>query len=272
MNWTEGVVWGVSAVVTGLLIGLLHKKGVLSRVPAVIVFLVLFIGGNLLWSAVIKPHLAGNREEQKVDQALAELPLYTTIKAQEPALYAQIRSNILKLRKEGKSQQDAINTVKPMVSVLLTQRISHAPDANVNEAMQVNLEEMQTLQARKDGSCFKFLYPQVSGGINTAQVLPPELFRKDLNTMNDLLLATGSGQTEQPAAVSTERVIAMMAPVREALGNMYGEQLQMFSDLTKPDVDREKVCEISISLYSGILALQPADSAAILRQMLGAKP
>ncbi|AVF34781.1 hypothetical protein [Rahnella sikkimica] len=272
MNEYEVLSWVVLGALCGLLIKVWRSKGIPRRIPVMIVLVVLIAGGELFYSMVIRPELAGKIEANKIDQALAELPLYATIKTQEPALYAQIRSNILKLRQEGKSQQDAINTVKPMVSVLLTQRISHAPDANVNEAMQVNLEEMQTLQARKDGSCFKFLYPQVDGGVNTAQVLPPELFRKDLNTMNDLLLATGSGQTEQPAAVSTERVIAMMAPVREALGNMYGEQLQMFSDLTKPDVDREKVCEISISLYSGILALQPADSAAILRQMLGAKP
>lgn len=269
MNWTEVMVWGISGVVIGSLIGAVHKKGKIGRVPAVILFLVLIIGGNVLWGGVIKPRLAGESEEQKIDQALAALPLYTTIKTQEPALYAQIRSNILKVRKDGKSQQEAIDTVKPMVSVLLSERITHAPDANVNDAMQVNLEEMQTLQARKDGSCFKFLYPQVSGGVNTAQVLPPELFQKDLSTMNDLLLATGSGQTVQPTVVSTGKVVLMMAPVREALANMYGEQLQMFSDLTKPDVDREKVCEISISLYSGILALQPADSAAILRMMLG---
>lgn len=269
MNWTEVMVWGISGVVVGSLLGALHKKGKIGRIPAVVLFLVLIVGGNILWGGVIKPRLAGNSEEQKIDQALEALPLYNTIKMQEPALYAQIRSNILNMKKEGKAQQDAIDTVKPMVSVLLSQRITHAPDANVNEAMQVNLEEMQTLQARKDGSCFKFLYPQVSGGINTAEVLPPALFQKDLNTMNDLLLATGSGQTTQPQAVSTEKVVQMMAPVREALANMYGEQLQMFSDLTKPDVDREKVCEISISLYSGILALQPADSAAILRQMLG---
>jgi hypothetical protein len=269
MNWNEVMVWGISGAVIGSLIGALHKKGKIGRVPAVILFLVLIIGGNLLWGGVIKPRLAGNSEEQKIDQALAELPLYNTIRMQEPALYAQIRSNILNMKKEGKTQQEAIDTVKPMVSLLLSQRISHAPDANVNQAMQVNLEEMQTLQARKDGSCFKFLYPQVSGGVNTAQVLPPELFRKDLDTMNDLLLATGNGQTVMPAPVSTEKVVQMMVPVREALASMYGEQLQMFNDLTKPDVDREKVCEISISLYSGILALQPAESAAILRQMLG---
>ena len=269
MNWTEVMVWGISGAVVGSLIAALHKKGKIDRVPAVLLFLVLIIGGNILWGGVIKPRLAGNSEEQKIDQALAALPLYNTIKSQEPALYDQIRSNILNMRKEGKSQQDAIDTVKPMVSVLLSQRITHAPDANVNDAMQVNLEEMQTLQARKDGSCFKFLYPQVSGGVNTAQVLPPALFQKDLNTMNDLLLATGSGQTVLPEPVSAEKVVQMMAPVREALASMYGEQLQMFSDLTKPDVDREKVCEISVSLYSGILALPPADSAAILRQMLG---
>ncbi|WP_122095442.1 hypothetical protein [Rahnella sp. Larv3_ips] len=269
MNWNEVMVWGISGVVLASVLSLLHKKGKLGRVPGIILFVVLIVGGAIVWGGVIKPRVMGESEEQKIDSALAELPLYGTIRTQEPALYAQIRRDILQMKKEGKPQQEAIDTVKPRVSELLSARIVHAPDAAVNAAMQVNLEEMQTLLARKDGSCFKFLYPQVSGGVNTAQVLPPELFRKDLSTMNDLLLATGPGQTNLPVAVSTEKVILMMAPVREALGNMYGDQLQMFSDLTKPDVDREKVCEISISLYSGILALQPADSAAILRQMLG---
>lgn len=269
MNWNEVVVWGISGVLLGSLISLLHKKGKIGRVPGIILFFVLVIGGNILWGGVIKPRVMGESEAQKIDQALAALPLYGTIKAQEPALYAQIRSEILTMKKEGKPQQEAIDIVKPRVSELLSTRIVHAPDAAVNAAMQVNLEEMQTLLARKDGTCFKFLYPQVSGGVNTAEVLPPALFSKDLSTMNDLLLATGPNQTEFPAAVSTEKVILMMAPVRQALGNMYGDQLQMFSDLTKPDVNREKVCEISISLYSGILALQSADSAAILRQMLG---
>ncbi|MCZ7253138.1 hypothetical protein NK293_23165, partial [Salmonella enterica] len=80
---------------------------------------------------MIKSRVMGESEEQKIDQALAELPLYGTIKAQEPALYAQIRSNILKMKKDGKPQQEAIDTVKPMVSELLSKRIVHAPDAAV---------------------------------------------------------------------------------------------------------------------------------------------
>ena len=172
MNWNEVMVWGISGVVLAVLISLLRKKGKIGRLPGIILFLVVIIGGNILWNAVIKPRVMGESEEQKIDQALAELPLYGTIKAQEPALYAQIPSNILKMQKDGKPQQEAIDTVKPMVSELLSKRIAHAPDAAVNAAMQVNLEEMQTLLARKDGTCFKFLYPQVSGGVNTAEVLP----------------------------------------------------------------------------------------------------
>src|SRR5476651_513429 len=271
MNWNDVIIAAVVAVILGGVLKALYKKGKIGRTPAIIIFLVVILGGNFLYEGVIKPRLAGDDQTQDIDQALSALPIYSTIKAQEPALYSQIRGNILRLKKEGKSQQEAIDTVKPMVSDLLSERMNTAPDASVIAAMQVSLEEMQALQARNDGSCFKFLYPQISGGVNTAQVLPPELFKKDLDTMNDLLLASGSGQTAQPTAVSGEKAKVLMAPVRQALQDKYGDQLNVFNDLSAANVDRAKICEISLSLYSGILALPEQDSAAVLRLMLGKK-
>lgn len=269
MNWNEVMVWAVSGAIIAAVIAALHKKGKIGRVPGIILFLVLVVGGNALYAGLVKPRLFGDDQTQEIDRALGALPIYSTIKTQEPALYAQIRGNILNLKKEGKSQQEAIDTVKPMVSELLSKRMNTAPDANVIAAMQVSLEEMKALQTRNDGTCFKFLYPQINGGVNTAEVLPPELFKKDLDTMNDLLLASGSSQTAQPTAVSGEKANALMAPIRQKLQQDYGDQLQMFSDLTSPSVDRAKVCEISISLYTGILALPQQDSASVLRLMLG---
>ncbi|MGV8925564.1 MAG: hypothetical protein ACOH2G_07785 [Ewingella sp.] len=269
MNWNEVMVWAVSGVIVAAVIAALHKKGKIGRIPGIVLFLVLIVGGNALYAGLIKPRMQGDEQTQEIDQTLSALPIYSTIKAQEPALYSQIRSNILRLKKEGKSQQEAIDTVKPMVSDLLSRRINTAPDVNVIAAMKVSLEEMLALQARNDGSCFKFLYPQINGGINTAQVLSPELFKKDLDTMNTLLLASGSGQTAQPTVVSGEKAKALMAPVRQALQDKYGDKLQMFNELSAENVDHAKVCDISITLYTDILALPAQDSAAVLRLMLG---
>lgn len=269
MNWNDVIIAGVVAAILGGVLQALNKKGKIGRTPAIIIFLVVILGGNFLYEGVIKPRLAGDAQTQEIDQMLSALPIYSTIKAQEPALYSQIRSNILRLKKEGKTQQEAIDTVKPMVSDLLSRRMNTVPDVNVIAAMKVSLEEMQALQARNDGSCFKFLYPQINGGVNTAQVLSPELFKKDLDTMNALLLASGSGQTAQPTVVSGEKIKALMVPVRQALQDKYGDKLQMFDDLGAEDVDRAQVCDISITLYTGILALPMQDSAAILRLMLG---
>lgn len=269
MNWNDVIVAAVVAAILGGVLQALYKKGKIGRTPAIIIFLVVILGGNFLYEGVIKPRLTGDDQTQEIDQALSALPIYSTIKAQEPGLYSQIRSNILRLKKEGKTQQEAIDTVKPMVSDLLSSRMNTAPDANVIAAMEVSLEEMEALQARNDGSCFKFLYPHINGGVNTAQVLPAELFKKDLDTMNALLLASGSGQTAQPTAVSGEKAKILMAPVRQALQDKYGDQLKIFNDLSAANVDHAKVCEISITLYKGILAMPPQDSAAVLRLMLG---
>ena len=269
MNWNEVMVWAVSGAVIASVLAILHKKGKLGKIPAVILFLVLVVGGNALYAGLIKPRMQASSQTAEIDHALAELPIFKTINAQEPELYQQIRSNILRLRKEGKSQQEAIDTVKPMVSALISQRMNTAPDANVLAAMQVSLQEMQELQARHDDTCFKFLYPQISGGVNTAQVLSPALFKKDLDTMNDLLQASGREQKTQPTTLSAAQAQALMVPVREKLHQDYGDQLQMFNDLGAANVDRAKVCDISISLYSNILALPQADAIGLLRLMLG---
>ncbi|MGP9418640.1 hypothetical protein HX889_42850 [Pseudomonas reactans] len=269
MNWNEVMVWGVSGVVIAAILAALYKKGKLGKTPAIILLLVLVIGGNALYAGLIKPRMQTSSQTAEIDHALAELPIFKTINEQEPELYQQIRSNILRLREEGKTQQEAIDTVKPMVSALISQRMNTAPDANVLAAMRVSLQEMQELQARHDGTCFKFLYPHISGGVNTAQVLSPELFKKDLDTMNDLLQASGRGQKTQPTTLSAERAQALMVPVREKLHQDYGDQLQMFNDLGAATVDRAKVCDISISLYSNILALPQADAVGLLRLMLG---
>ena len=43
MNWTEVMVWGLSGVVVGSLLGALYKKGKIGRIPAVVLFLVLIL-------------------------------------------------------------------------------------------------------------------------------------------------------------------------------------------------------------------------------------
>ena len=267
MDWNEVMIAGVIGTVVGGILSVLCKQGRIGRTPAIIIFLVLIIGGNILHGGVIKPHLTEDNEAQEVDDALAQLPVYSTIRTQEPALYDQIRSNMLRLAKEGKTQQEIIDSGKLTVSNLAAQRMSHAPDANVIAAAQLGLDEMTALLARNDDTCFKFLFPQISGGINLPQLVPPELVQRDLNNLNNLLLATGKDQNVRPTPISDEKFQALMTPIREALQKRYGDQL--LEDPSSGKADRTKICEMSISLYSNILALPAEQSAPLLRTVLG---
>ena len=51
-------------------------------------------------------------------------------------------------------------------------------------------------------------------------------------------------------------------------GDRARNDLQMFTNPTAPDADREKICDMSIDMYTQILTLSPKDAGAILRSML----
>ncbi|CNJ30583.1 MULTISPECIES: hypothetical protein [Yersinia] len=267
MNWMEVLVSGGIAAVLGGITASLRNRKKLGKIGAVLWVIIPIIIGNVIYYQYNNPNGFRNNDRTQIEQSLESFPVFQTLKQQEPALYTQLIDNFIKSSNAGHSEQQLIDEMKQSVAELTVQRIQRASDENVIDYMKIILEELRYYQAnhRSEKLCFKALYPQVSGGVNTTKILPKELQERDLDSVNRLFQAS-TGELITPQNQEYE---SKLDNIVQQMQQQYGDDLQMFTNLTSPNVDREKVCDMAIDMYSEILKLPPNDAGAILRSMLG---
>ncbi|CFR13712.1 topoisomerase IV subunit A subunit [Yersinia frederiksenii] len=267
MNWTEVLVSGGVAAVLGIVTTTLRNRNKLSTISAILWFIIPIVIGNIIYYQYNNPNWLRGNERTQIEQSLESFPVFQTLKQQEPALYTQLIDNFIKSKNAGHSEQQLIDEMKQSVAELTVQRIQRASDENVIDYMKIILEELRYYQAnnRSEKLCFKALFPQVSGGVNTTKVLPRELLDRDLDSVNRLF-ESSTGEVIKPKNQEYESKLNI---VIEQMQQQYGDDLHMFSNPASADVDREKICDMAIDMYSEILKLPPNEAGAILRSMLG---
>lgn len=269
MNWTEVLISAGIAAVLGVIISGLRNRNKLGRFGAILWVIIPIVVGNIIYYHYINPNGLRSNDRAQIERVFAEYPVFQTLKQQEPALYTQLIDNFLKSKKEGHSEQQLIDEMKQAVSSLIAQRIQHAPDKDIIDYMNIILEELRYYQAnnRSEHLCFKSLFPQVSGGVNATKYLPKELQSRDLDSVNRLFKASSGGIINPINQDYENKLNTIVTQMQQ----QYGNDLQMFVNPASPDVDREKVCDMAIDMYSQIMQLPPSDAGAILRSMLGSE-
>ncbi len=197
---------------------------------------------------------------------LAAMPVYGTIKQQDPQLYQRLNEALLAQVAAGVPLPQAIGQLRGMLVKLLNQRIGRASDDAINHYMMLSVKEMQSLRAIDPLLCFKFLFPQVDGGVNIAAVLPAELQQDDL-VQTDALLKASTGPEH---AVDLAGARTSLQGIVLRLYHQWGRDLQWLNVPADANIDRGKVCDMTIDLYREVLMLPPAQAANVLRMMLSA--
>lgn len=242
----------------------LHKRGKISQKLALFLsFLLLFIG-NFYYFGMLLPQQQRDDRLTAAEQRLASLPVYRTIKAQQPGLYQKLDREFIQALQEGNSEKQALERLRPSLADLLNQRISYASNAQLHDYMTVALEEMKVIRQKNAELCFKYLFPQVEGGVNTAEILPQALIDKEMTSLDSFLL--NSHGAEQP--VDAARGRADLQVIVRSLYDKWGTALQTLNTPAEAGVDRTKLCDMTIDLYHSVLALPVNQSGEVLRIIL----
>ena len=221
------------------------------------------------WSGyrlVIVPEMRLQTRIEATQQQLALLQGYRIVAQQEPALWRQLNAELAAQLRAGVAPSLAVGHLRAMLNDLLNQRIGRASDSAVNGYIAVSLAQMQSLRARDIQLCFRFLFPQVSGGVNLPQLLPAPLIQQDRLAIEALL----------QNSVGPERVVDLPAAhhdlnlIVQRLYATWGDDLQWLNAPADAHVNRQKMCDMTIDLYRAILALPARQSANVLRMMLSA--
>lgn len=251
-------------VLLALIIVVLIKTTRLRAWQGMLLFLLPLLLANLLWFSWLKPQQQHAAQQQAAIDYLVKMPGYRVLQTQEPALW-QLLVQELQLRlRRGEAPQQAAGELRGWLADLINQRVMRAPDAAVVNYIRASVNVMQALGQRDPQLCFRFLYPQVSGGVNLAKTLSPTLNAQDAAAMEQLLLSSRGADlpVDQPQAQhDLQRIVA-------DLYKKWGDKLQQLYMPADTAVDRSSMCAMSVDLYSAILALPDKHAANLLRRMV----
>lgn len=247
-----------------LIIVVLIRTTRLRAWQGVLLFLLPLLLANLLWFSWLKPQQQRAAQQQAAIDYLAQTAGYRVLQTQEPALWQLLVQELQHRVRRGETPQQAAGELRGWLADVINQRLMRAPDSAVVNYIRVSVSAMQALGQRDPQLCFRFLYPQVSGGVNLVTTLSPSLNAQDAAAMEQLLLASRGAEVlvDQPQAQQDlQRIVA-------TLYKKWGDKLQQLNMPADTAVDRSSMCAMSVDLYSAILALPDKQAANLLRRMV----
>jgi hypothetical protein len=203
-------------------------------------------------------------EGYRAESALLEQPVYRVLRKHEPAVYDKLVAEYKTFQRDESSRDAFINLANSEINLAATQSLAHASQGAVLALVQDMLVTARKLQKAPDDTCFRYWFPLVSGPPDVAKYIEPAAQAHTLNLMGEVIRTAAEAPVPLP---DPETVKDNLAKVINETYEQYGSDAQMIAHADDPQVDRAKVCTITLSVYDRIMGLQPADSSALIRSM-----
>lgn len=271
MNWAHVLLAGYIGVVIAIVVGMFRKKGWLGKLSGAVVFVIAIVAWNLFDVHYLIPRESpeyGQTEEQKFESAMSTFPTFQVIKEQEPAFWQHIRDQSVQMKREGKDQQQIIDAIQPQILQLQMSRLQQAPDANVVEYMNINLEQIAAAKKSSDDVCFRFLFPAVKGGVNPVKVMGHDLLAKRTESDARMMRASFGANKHTVTPQEKQQALADMQSIGPTLIARYGQDVQIMSDPSKGVGKEGTGCDIVQDFWKLVLALPEARAAGAVRLAL----
>jgi len=203
--------------------------------------------------------------EQQLDTALSSMPVWQVIKEQEPEFRKKVQEEMLALQKAGKNEQQIIDTVQPKILHLQMARLQNAPDANVVEYMKINMEQTAAMQKVSDDSCYRFLYPEVKGGVNPMRLLDKDLMQRRMQADVDMMRAAVGPEKHTVTPQEIQQAETDVVPIIQKVTGKYGDDIELLQMPQKGKGKEKQSCDLVQDLWNNVLALPEPNAAGLIR-------
>jgi hypothetical protein len=258
MNWYSVGLAGLSGGLAALIGTLIFRNAPAEKNAQRVVIVILFVVFGTISKQLILPKINAYQAKADVAAALKGIPAFASIQKTAPDTYRKMSKVLMDSIERGESQQQATALVRAQLMNFLAERLPHASDAAIVNYVGVMGIEMGELQAKGNGLCHQFLFPQVAGGVDITKLISKETQMKDLAALDEIVKTSNSKRPKPPE----KDVIAIMQPMFASLQEKHGDSVSIIQNPTAPGVDKEKVCSITRDLYQKVAAL-PVDQAGL---------
>jgi len=264
MNWYSIGLAGASGLIAALIaiifVGRSKENSKIYSIVVIICFLIINTGAK----TYLLPRIDRWRISTEVEQSFSKFPVFKTIKKYKPEFYTKMIDSLLKAQKKGLKKQELIDLLKMQLSKELVKILPYVSDSVIVNYSKIIFEEMIVLYKKDSNLCYKFLFPQVEGGIDLNEIIDKDLERRDLEALNQVILASLGVKSVLSPTVETDAMKDLI-PIYGNLANKYGKDLKFLANPISKEVNRSKVCEMNIDLFQSIFNLPIEKSAIILR-------
>lgn len=226
-----------------------------------VVLVLLLIAGEFVAYKYVTPRV----QAAISGPSLADMPLYRAIRKYEPAMYGRLDRDFKAAVKSGKRDQ-FMQTALTEVGQLAQRHMAAASNESVHDLMKHAIVQLRELQRKPGDACFRFLFPQVSGPADLS-LLPKSMVDANAVYFEDVLVSAFEHPQPPPSASESRKTLE---PILQSMAQTYGQDLQMLSNPGGSELDRRRICEISVDLYDQILHLPKEQGAGVLRFMISA--
>jgi hypothetical protein len=227
--------------------------------PFVILFVLMLFAFEFIGRKYVLP-----QAQAMLSQSLPDEPLFAAIKKNEPATYDRLTAGYRTAIRNHDKDAFIKQSYEEMGAIAI-KHIPTASDEAVTDFMNHALIQLKELRKKPGDSCFRFMFPKVSGPADLSNELPKPMLDANGAKLAAVINTSVDHPQQQPSDAEAQ---PLLQPVLEYLARTYGSELQMISNPAGPSVDRRRVCDISIDLYEHIGELPLHDRATVLKLML----
>jgi hypothetical protein len=245
---------GLGAVSGALAVGvatILVRNSKENRSAYRIVIAVAFAVIYALSHQFVYPDLNAWYSSRQAESALLEMPAFQAIKQYDPNTYQTILADLRRGLKNGSDESQLIAQLRGHLDPVIDKRLLHSSDEAAAAFADVMFTKISELKAHGGDLCFRFLFPEG---------LPPidgwKYFTKKTREADSAALAqVVKTSAERPTPIPPEsEVMPTLQLAHDALAKHFGEDVvQMLVEPYGAGVDKGKVCDMTIFLYSQLL-------------------
>ncbi|AFJ48553.1 hypothetical protein [Shimwellia blattae] len=247
---------------------LVRKRPAGIRFSALAITLVVVVGGAVMLHRPqpqndVAPAVVGAESPDTT-------PLYQAIRQHEPAVWLQLQRQIDAMHQGGQEEQARIDALQQQVLRISVQRLQLAPDTETVNYMRANMAQTAQLQKLGAETCFRFLYPEVRGGINPVQLLTREQIAQRMDADVAMYNASFGPRQHQVTPGEREQAHRDIQPIVRNMMAQYGEDFALLAEPHKASGKEMAMCNMVQDLWRQVFALPEKNAAGVIRYSVAA--
>jgi hypothetical protein len=263
MNWI-GIAVGAGAGVVAVLIsaGVMRMLGKSNTKGATVLHVVIFAAALALGREVVEPRIQAAQVEAK----LLEMPAYRAMQQFEPDSYKRILTALETGIANKQPLEQMWSATRPVVSEVTAKRLPHASDAVIIKFAGHVVAATMLLHSKGSNACFSYINPAPGEALDFTALLGKDVARQELDLVAEIITsAAGNTRPPVPAAAAEPDIEILIAK----LAQKYSEaELSGLQNLSAPDLDKRKYCQIIADLYAEAIALPEPRNSRLVRYLM----